>query len=52
MIEQLKEILMMSDIECQNHILKVLGEEGYTINIGHDPDKISANYIFAYPNNK
>ena len=52
MIEQLKEILMMSDIECQNHILKVLGEEGYTINIGHDPDKISANYIFAYPKNK
>ena len=48
-IEQLKKLLVMSDIECQTHIIKVLSGEDYSIIIGNDEDKISANYIFAYP---
>ena len=49
MIEQLKKLLTMSDIECQNHLIRVLNGEGYTVNIGHEPDKIEADYIFSYP---
>lgn len=52
MIEQLKKFLSMSDIECQTEIIKILNEEGYTVNIGHEPDKIEADYIFAYPKDK
>jgi len=52
MIEELKHILEMSDIDCQMFVTKVLRESGYEVNIGHRQDKIDADYIFAYPPSK
>lgn len=49
MIERLKQTLMMTDIQCQVFLVKTLREAGYEVVIGHDPDKIAADYIFAYP---
>ena len=49
MIERLKQTLMMTDIQCQVFLVKTLREAGYEVVIGHDPDKIDADYIFAYP---
>lgn len=52
MIKRLKSLLMMTDIECQTHLVRVLHEYGYNVVIGHDSDKIAADYIFAYPPSK
>lgn len=52
MIERLKKLIMMADLNCQMHLVRVLREEGYSVVIGHDPDKIFADYIFAYPPSK
>lgn len=52
MIDRLMNILTMTDIQCQMYLIRTLKEAGYHVIIGHDPDKIAADYIFAYPPSK
>ena len=52
MIERLKKLLMLPDVQCQMYLIQVLKEAGYSVIIGHEPDKIDADYIFAYPPTK
>ena len=52
MINRLKELLICTDVQCQTKIVQALRDEEYHVIIGHEPDKIDADFIFAYPESK
>lgn len=52
MIERVKELLCMTDAQCQTYLINILKANGYHIVVGCKEDSSEANFIFAYPRDK
>lgn len=52
MIDRVKELLLMTDLQCQVYLTRVLNEYGYHVIVGREKDSTDADFIFAYPPDK
>lgn len=52
MINRVKELLCMTDLQCQVYLTRVLNEMGYTVVVGRNKTDVAADFIFAYPPDK
>ena len=52
MIDRVKELLLMTDLQCQVYLTRVLNEYGYHAIVGREKDSTDADFIFAYPPDK